>query len=210
LTRIYLLRHAQAQEPQRYHGRRSDPDLTGIGEAQAQALGKRLAGFKLDFIYTSPLARARRTAAAVAQYQECTVEVVKDLAEIDFGRWEGLTYQDITLQDPQAYSSWIDDPTHFTPPAGESIDSFFQRVREAFEWIRVDHRQGDIAVVSHGGAIRAVVCSYLGLGTAGFWTFKVELASISLLEFDETGRCVLERLNDTCHLEGIDLTGEAE
>jgi broad specificity phosphatase PhoE len=213
MTRFYLLRHAQAQKPHCYHGRRSDPDLSEIGQAQADALGQRLAEVGFRVIYSSPLGRARQTAAAVVKHQQCAVETMEDLAEIDFGLWDGLTYKEITSRDAGGYSRWIVDPSGFTTPEGESLGTFFQRVRAAFEQIRTHHTEGDVAVVSHGGPIRSILCSYLGLGKSGFWSLEVDLASFSILGHNEVGRCVLSRLNDTCHLqvtpsgESVDGTG---
>src|SRR5271170_7581911 len=88
----------------------SDVQLSEAGRAQASALGKRLAGQKIDAAYCSPMTRALETAGLVCAGRELTVVTVPELREIDHGRWEGRTPAEIKSQWAQAYAEWEADP----------------------------------------------------------------------------------------------------
>lgn len=119
---------------------------------------------------------------------------------MDFGRWESLRYDEINAFDAEGYSNWLEDPSVYTPPEGESLSAFFMRVTTAFEAITEDHTQGDAAVISHGGTVRAILCHSLGLTKGRLWSFLVDPASVSVLKQIKPNGFVLELLNDTSYI----------
>ena len=128
-TRLVLLRHGQtALSVERRYSGRGNPELTDLGRTQAAAAGKRLGvDTSISAIVSSPLARARATAQAVADVNGLDVEVVDGLTETDFGQWEGLTFLEAAARDPQLHREWLGDVT-LPPPGGESFAAVADRI----------------------------------------------------------------------------------
>lgn len=198
MTALLLMRHAESEMSGRYLGC-SDPPLSGRGRAQAAALARRLAEEPLSALYSSPLRRALDTAQAIAEPHGLEVNVVADLVELDFGAWDGLSYGEIERRDPERLARWLADPATIHPSGGETSAHMSQRVVAAIQAIVADHPQGIVAIVSHGGPIRASVCHVLGLPLELQWRIQQDLAALTRLDWDGT-QVVLSLLNDTCHL----------
>ena len=97
---------------------------------------------------------------------------------------------------------WLVDPATVCPPAGETLGHMSQRVVAAIQAIVARHPQGAVAIVSHGGPIRALVCHALGLPLEAQWRIGQDLAALTRLDWYGT-EVVLSLLNDTCHLQGV-------
>ncbi|MET1074615.1 MAG: bifunctional RNase H/acid phosphatase, partial [Umezawaea sp.] len=157
-TRLHLLRHGQTElsVARRYSGR-GNPALTETGRQQAASAARRLA--KLDDIaavVSSPLARARETAEAVAAALGTTATVHDGLIETDFGDWEGLTFTEASERDPDVHRRWLSD-TSVAPPGGESFDEVHRRVRRARNDLITEHGGKDVIVVSHVTPIKTLL-----------------------------------------------------
>ncbi len=126
---LVLSRHGATprSDPEQHLGQRLDLPLSDAGRAAARALGERLAGVPFDRIVSSPLARARETASLVVPGVD--VEIDARLTEMDYGRWEGLTYAQIDAVDATARRRWEEDPADLACPGGESGDQVAGRVR---------------------------------------------------------------------------------
>jgi alpha-ribazole phosphatase len=198
--RAILVRHAEAEITGRYIGSRSDPSLSELGLRQAEALALRLAELPFSMIYSSPLQRALGTAQALLEHHDSPLEVTPSLTEMDFGRWDGMSYPEINAQDPELLRKWIQDPTRNDPPGGESFSEFTRRIGLAFGVIAGRHREDTICIVTHGGPARVILCEALGVGSDVLWSFQMDLAAFSRIETTESGRFVLLQHNDTCHL----------
>lgn len=201
MTTLTLVRHAECALGGRYVGR-SDPPLSALGRAQAAALGRTLATEPFAAVYSSPLRRALDTARAIARHHGVAVEAMDALAELDFGAWEGLTYDEIARRDPDRLARWVEGPESVAPPGGETLAALHERALDAVAAIRARHPEDAVAVVSHGGPLRAVVCEALGTGPAGHWRVRVDPAGVSALDWRPEG-ATLARLNCTCHLHAL-------
>jgi len=115
---LILTRHGQAASADIMLGGQLDVPLTPDGRHEAEALARRLAGVRIDRILSSPLLRAIETAQTVATGRP--VEVDERLRELDYGRWEGLTYVEIEARDPELRTRWDHDPGSTHSPGGES------------------------------------------------------------------------------------------
>ena len=101
-------------------GGQLDVTLTPGGRNEAEALARRLAGVRIDRIVSSPMLRALETAQTIARGRP--VELDERLRELDYGRWEGLTYAEIDAHDPELRARWEHDPAATHSPGGESGD----------------------------------------------------------------------------------------
>ena len=201
-NRLLLVRHAQTAS--RYAGAfigSSDMPLSALGRRQAAALAARLGLQRPGVIVASPMRRTAQTARAIAKATGARVHFDDDLREIDFGRWEGLRFEQIAAANPAAVDRWAQYRDDFRFPGGERIGSFVQRVARAADRLAaLDAR--DVAVVTHGGVVRTILCCLLGLPPRNYLLFDVAPASLSTLNIFD-GKGVLAGLSDTCHLGGI-------
>jgi len=178
---------------------RLDPPLSVQGRAQAAALASRMAGESLAAVYSSSLKRALTTAQMIAAPHGLEVSAIADLAELDFGDWDGLTYQEIAEIAPHRFNRWLADPAEIRPPNGETLLEMSQRVTAAINGIVAAHPGEAVVVVPHGGPARVIVCHVLGFSLSDQWRIRQDLAAVSWLDFDERW-ATLSLLNDTCHL----------
>lgn len=201
--RLLLLRHGETpwSVEHRYQGA-TDTPLSDVGQAQVAALAERLRGETFAELRSSPLRRALETASAVATHHEAPVVTDERLREISFGRWEGLTHEEIRRSAPERYLGWQSDPGVTAPPDGEAMASVLERVGDL--WRELAARPGDaaIALVGHGACLRALLCLALEVPTSAFWRFQLGAASVSEL-YVYDGRAKLVLLNDRHHLNEI-------
>ena len=189
-TRILLIRHGEAKgTPRGVLLGRTDRPLSERGRVQSKRLrGILPRGSAVRFV-SSPLARARQTAEMATQGCGIAIEIEPDLREVDFGRWEGLTFEQIKERDAAAVDRWsISDPG-FTFPEGESLEHFYGRVVRVGD--RLAAAEEEIVVAfAHGGVIRTLLCHFLGLEFRHFLLFELEHASVASLRLSE-GRATL-------------------
>lgn len=155
----------------------ADPPLNARGREQARDLAARLAGFRLDAIYSSDLRRALETAQIVAEALGLRVTPDPGLREIDVGSWEGLTRAEIEERFPGAHA----------PEDGEPREAFRARVVAAVERIAHAHPDGEVLVVAHGGLVRALQRHVLGeplpvLENCGLYRVRYEDGALRSLD----------------------------
>lgn len=183
---------------------RADVPLTLVGEQQAAAVSAVLAARPLAVVYTSPLQRAGATALAIAGEHGLEPVVRPELVELDAGDAEGLTFQELRERFGPFLAEWVGPQGHeAVMPGGESIGDLEARLLP-FVAELLEQREGDIAVVSHNFVLRVLACRLMGLDAAAFRSVAFDVASISSFAFNGR-RLVVERLNDTCHLDSLNL-----
>ena len=200
MARILLVRHGETelQSSLRYWGK-TDVALGPDGLHQAEQLRDRLAAEKIAGIYSSELKRANDTAAIIATRHNLKVTTCPELAEIDFGRLEGLEFNEIHQQFPDIEKMWVTRDPALVYPEGESLTGFEERVAK-FQARLQNHRTDEtILVVAHAGVVRTLICQLLDLGMKNRWSLRVDLASLSIIEtYGEIN--ILCLLNDVSHL----------
>ena len=159
-----------------------DVPLSPLGEAQVVALAARLRMVALDAIYCSDLVRTRRTAEIIAAPHALTPIANPALREFAMGRWDGLTAEEIRALDPAAFAAWMGDVGRFQFPEGESLPDLEARAWPAFETIVARHPGRSIAIVAHGGSLRAILCRALDLGPGRLLALGQDYAALSVLE----------------------------
>ena len=175
------------------------------GEAQVQAVARRLATESPAAIYSSELMRARDTAgaiqAAIASHPPLHVE--PRLSEGHFGDWQGKRYEDILVEDAERLANWEADRLGVAPPNGEALSDMAERIQAAYDDICSAHPDQTAIIAAHGGSLQVLIVLALGLPLEAYWKVDVSNASLSELRvFD--GAAALHLLNDTSHLTGIE------
>lgn len=201
MTSLYLIRHGECEGSGLYIGRGSDPPLTEDGILQIKNAASWLSDKNISFsrLYSSPLLRAGQSAALVGEELGIVPDCVDELAESDFGRWEGLSYGEIQSKEPQLLSEWISDPLNNRPPGGESLLDVKKRTDSISSlWENEIDTQGEshILLVSHRGPIALIILSLLGLNLKRFWSIRTDRGSVSKLNLYPRF-CELEYLNRT-------------
>jgi len=199
-TKVILIRHGETDwsYQKRYCGF-TDIGLNEKGRQQARRLHKRLTKEKVHKIYSSNMKRTVQFAKIV--FKDVSIKEMVYLREMNFGIFEGLTYQDIMEKYPRIYRNWLENPLDIIIPRGESLRTLARRVRKALKRILSQNSDKKVAVFTHGGPIRVILCDILKLDLKGIWKIEQELASISIIEFVE-GRGKVYLLNDISYLHG--------
>ena len=202
MGKIFIIRHGQTDgnSARKYFGI-TDIELNEEGLIQAGLISKRLEKENLFRIYSSNLKRAFKTAEIIAKPHRISVEPKEDLREINFGDWEGLSFQEIQKSYPHEFSKWQNNIMDFTTPHGESVLELKKRIETAFSEILNSARENNVAIVTHGGPIRVILSRMLSpnaLETV-FWKIRQDNAALNIIEnIDNTQ--IISLVNDTSHL----------
>ena len=168
---------------------RADPPLDEEGRGQAAALGRVL---RPDRVVSSPLRRARETAAAFG----LDVEVDERWIELDYGAMEGTPTASVPAE---TWAEWRADVCYH-PQGGESLLELSERVGEACEDLVAEARAHDVAVVTHVSPVKAAVAWALGVGCEVSWRTFVGPASITRIAMGPWGPS-LHTFNESSHLD---------
>jgi broad specificity phosphatase PhoE len=184
----------------RYIGLRDD-ELTEAGKFQARQLAEALAIFPIAAVYSSPLQRAYLTAQAIAERHDLKVRHCDALKESDFGQWEGLTGKEVKARgqkDADLLRAWQDDPT-LAPPQGESLEAMSKRVLAVVTAIVQEYPGQTIALVTHTGPLKALLCAALGVSMITAFRIFLDPGTISVVDWQEP-RPVVRLVNSHAHL----------
>lgn len=206
MSRIYLIRHGQTDWNLacRIQGQRDIP-LNETGRLQAARLAEGMKERPVERVFTSRLSRARETAEAVAKSQGVPLYLVDGLEEINYGKWEGMTMEEIRRTYPEEYDAWWKDPVNGAPHGGESQMDVLVRTARAMEAVKANMASDRVeaaAVVSHGAAICCILPWLLKEDMPEEDGYSIANASITVIHYDpKKGSCTLEMLNDVRHLQ---------
>ncbi len=199
--RLFLVRHGETiwNAAGRYQGHMDVP-LSAVGDAQAEALARRLAREHLDVIYTSDLSRAHSTARAIAAPHNLPVFPDPRLREMSFGEWEGMTFAQMEAEFPDQVAWWNSDRLNHAPPGGETLGDGAVRMQAVLDDVIRQHQDQTVLLVSHGGAIKLMLCLLLNKPWRELWQFAMDNTALSEIEWQKLGPRI-RRLNDTHHLD---------
>ncbi|MBI3071214.1 MAG: histidine phosphatase family protein [Deltaproteobacteria bacterium] len=203
--RIDFVRHGETDwnRIRRVQGRGPVP-LNAHGERQADRLGDRYRGEKIDALYASGLVRAMQTARRISEATDKEVTVDERLAEIDHGEVEGLMLPELTAQFPEILRLWSTSPDLVVYPGGEAMIEVQKRMIAALEGFRARHRGEWIVVVSHQFALSTLFAAILEAPLRRMRTFRLAAGSVTRFEWSDLGP-QLVGYNMIEHLAGLDL-----
>jgi ribonuclease H / adenosylcobalamin/alpha-ribazole phosphatase len=184
--RFFLVRHGETAEnvQMRYLGTADEP-LNETGQKQAKQAAEALSQLPIQRVIASPMRRAADTARQIQQ--ACNVELQLDarLAEGSFGRWEGLSHDDVLRlgsPDTEILARWESDP-FCAPPGGEAIIDIQKRVVDLLEELKSQYSDASIVLVSHVGPIKALIAAALDIPLQSSRRFFLDPGSISVVEW---------------------------
>ncbi|GAB6165548.1 alpha-ribazole phosphatase [Thermostilla marina] len=186
---MLLVRHAATAnnraKPPRLQGRRTDPALSLEGQEQASRTGRFLESLPISQVFSSPLLRARQTAEAIAGPHDLPVEVVPAITEVDVGIWEGMSWEDVEAQYPEAYRAFMSNAAEHPYLEGETMASVRERVVPAFSALAEQHRGKCIVVVAHNVVNRVYLAHLLDIPIYRYRTIPQDNCGINILRARE-------------------------
>lgn len=179
-AKLILIRHAETDWnlEKRYCGF-TNIGLNQKGIRQAKKLHKILRRAEVHQVYSSDRRRAIQTAKII--FGQRDIEKMRDLREMNFGIFEGLTYKELMKKRPVIYKKWLANPYTINIPNGEDLTAFKNRVVGAFEKIAALNKNKTLAAVSHGGAISIFINAILK--TNDFWGHIPKPETFSIVEY---------------------------
>lgn len=190
-ARLVLIRHGETEwSREKRHTGRTDVPLTAAGREEALLAGARLSQLSFSRVLTSPLQRATDTAELAGLLKQA--EKDDDLVELDYGEYEGLTTAEIREQ-REGWEVWRDGT-----PGGETLEAAGTRADRVIA--RLQHEQGDVAIVAHGHILRVLTARWIGLEPHWGGAFPLETGALCLLGHEREKPAIL-RWNATSHLE---------
>lgn len=192
-SRFDLLRHGHCEGGNIFRGH-CDSVLSSQGQLQMQRAIKSLgqeqdhASTDWDIIISSPSKRCHNFAQQLAQQLEVPIEVEPALKEIFFGDWEGQEISAVQQNTPELLQSFWQDPLENPPPGGETMTDFFDRINSYWREL-ISLQQGKkCLLISHGGSIRCILASVLGMSLRPLSRLSVPHACLSRIEiFHQAG-----------------------
>lgn len=183
--RLFLVRHGEvpANREFRYVGSQDEP-LADSGLRQAEGLAAALAPLPVAAVYASPLRRAEQTGRRIAEARGGPLILEARLREQAFGEWEGLTRAEVLERDRERLLSWEAD-LGTAPPGGESLASVQSRVLSLVDDLSREHPGEWIALVSHVGPIKALLCAALGAPLATARRMFLDPGTLSVIDWGE-------------------------
>jgi broad specificity phosphatase PhoE len=186
VSEFYLIRHGDHDWLKKgIAGRIRGVHLNARGKEQAEGLVKRLEEVKFDAIISSPLERAVETAEPIARAKGIEIQIAPEILELDFGEWNGATSEKLNA-DPR-WAEWNKFRSVVRMPGGELMSEAQNRVVGFLERLHWKNANGRFALFSHGDAIRAALCYFLGMPLDLLPRVEVDPASVSVVQFRPEG-----------------------
>ncbi len=174
--------------------------MSDEGHQQARDTGRLLAPRPVEVVYSSPLLRARQTAAAIARPHDLAVEIVDDLVEVDVGVWEGRAWDDIERLDVEAYRLFKADAGVHPYLGGENLGTVQARVAPAIGKLMAENLGRSIVAVAHNCVNRSYLAHLLGLPLKRYRSIPQDNCGVNLLRYRD-GKVKLITLNTIAHLD---------
>lgn len=176
---LHLIRHTSLNiTPGICYGQ-SDVDVSANFEAECTALLNKLTATQFDAVYASPLQRCTKLAQALNLAE---LHIDERLKELHFGDWEMQAWDSIPRD---VFDAWANDYENLTPPNGESFSQLHARAKNFIEEVSSHSHGKNIAVVTHGGIIRAMLAEVLNMPLKGLFRIAIDHASVTHISFSE-------------------------
>jgi alpha-ribazole phosphatase len=194
--KVFLIRHGETEgwKDKRLDGHTDSP-LTENGKRQMQGVAERMVQVPLTAIYSSDLSRTRTGAEMLSEKTGLEVQIFPDLRELHFGDLENLPYTEglkLTGDDIEQALNWVDNAF----PGGESLLDMRDRVMPAYKKI-VSENSGAVAIYSHGGTNRLILCEELGISLYNFFRIEQDHACINIIHIFQGNIPVVKLINGT-------------
>ena len=200
MKKIFLVRHGESKWNvlKKIQGQQ-DILLTDRGIKEANLIGDRLIDEKIDEIYSSDLKRAYDTATIIGKKLGLKVTPMKDLREINFGIWEGISNDKLCTEYYDELCLWRKEPEKLRIEGAESLKELQLRTMAAVNKIINDGVGDNILIVSHSATLKTIILGLLNMDLGYFKNLTLNNVSLTIIENRDYNK-VIKVLNDTCHV----------
>lgn len=197
MTKLILVRHALTNDNQdsRLSGH-IDSMVSEEGKKQIKKLTNYLKNVHIDKIYTTTSKRTKDTVYELSNLKYINIIEKENLKEINFGDFEGMTFDEIKSKYPEEFQKMINEGYNYKYPNGESLIMTYGRVAKEVDEIILNNKDKTVLICSHGGTIRNIITHLISSSYEYHWNFRIDNASISILEV-ENGFAVINTMNNT-------------
>lgn len=171
-------------------GRTPGIALSAEGMTQTAALAERFSGIPLDAVLSSPMERARQTAAPIAAARSLDIGIDAGLNEIDFGEWTGAAFS--ALDGNTQWDDWNRQRSVARCPGGETMAAAQDRALTAIAQVR---RYQQVVMISHQDILKSVLAHYLGMSLDHLHRFALDPASHSVVTIFDDGTARVDTVN---------------
>jgi broad specificity phosphatase PhoE len=188
VTRIVLIRHGQAIDVAGRCIGHTDVALSEEGAAAIRHMAANVSRQRQTRLVSSDLQRASESARIISLATGCHLEIDARLREMNFGAWDGRTWDEILRDDSERLGAWMERWTEIAAPAGESAHHLLLRAAHWLDELAAQERHGDqIVVVSHAGWIRAAITHMLGYDIARMFEIPADHARATIVDLATSG-----------------------
>jgi phosphoserine phosphatase len=203
-VKLFLIRHGQTEwnSQGRYQGEQ-DTILTETGIKQARLARKYLSRVNFANFYSSPKKRALQTANIITDGLKIQINIRENLKELNFGKWEGLTFENINASYRQDYQKWLSDPFNNAPTGGENFKVLIERTGSEINKIVNENTDGsNVGIVTHGGVIIGLLVKWLQIPSQRWRSLIQRQGAINIIVIDKKFPYI-SQINYTGHLQPI-------
>lgn len=200
MKKIFLVRHGESEWNilKKVQGQKNIP-LTKNGIYQAHLIGNRLKNEKIDIIYSSHLDRAKDTANIIGEIINTNIITKKELQEINFGIWEGMSQADINKNYNKDFILWRKEPEKLKIGEVETLENLQIRSMRCINNIIKNDLSENIVVVSHSATLKTIILGLLNMNLCHFKNLTLNNVSLTIIEFRDYNK-VLKVFNEISHL----------
>ncbi len=177
--KLHLIRHTSLNIPAGICYGQSDVDVSESFQTECDSLKAKLMHTRFDAVYASPLVRCSRLAHALGMGE---VQLDHRLMELHFGDWEMQSWDSIPRD---IFDVWASDYANLSPPNGETFSQLHLRVKSFVEDVSTRSHGAEVAVVTHGGVIRAILADVLNMPLKGLFRMVIDHASVTQISFND-------------------------
>jgi len=184
--RLILIRHGKTCDnlKKKYSGIR-DIGLTRAGRQEVKKIREKIKGLKVDRVFCSDLKRSWQTAEIIFSNRTCKIIKNSHLREINFGKWEGLTYIQIVRKYPSTFKRWLKDPFSVNIPFGEKLSHFVRKIKNELKKIVDQNTDKTVALITHSGVIRVILNTLQDIKRNDFWRLKINPGAVYIIEYKD-------------------------
>lgn len=185
MTRFLLLRHAETALPGVFHGAESDIHLSDHGHRQARSVADLLSPYRPKLLVSSPMLRARQTAAPIAAACGLEPRIESDLHERRVGALQGTPSRPEIGLWPDTLARWIAGETHHAPDTSESWDQVRERGLGVLNKLAAENHSGPVVLVAHGLLLKVTLLTITREGPAGWKSFgPIQNTAVFVVDHD--------------------------
>ena len=195
-TRLFLIRHGEVEgfESRRYNGQKNVA-LTEHGRRQLDLVAERLAGVRLDAVWSSDLDRCRYGAVQLTAPRKLSVVFSERLRELHAGDWEGLAWEELQRLYPTEWQARLNDIVAYRIPGGESFHDAARRVLPEVGRLLDSHPGQNVALVAHGGVNRIILLDALGAPLDKVFCLEQDYACLNVIDYFADGYRTVRLMN---------------